>query len=69
MKYWDLCDLLFRSNWEHCDAETLHRMISRYLDRGYDAGPEAAGIIREYVDNYHDEYEGKQKEALLALCK
>ena len=63
-KYWDLLDLLFRSNWEHVDAKTMVKMMKRYLDRMYDAGPEHLGIIKEM---YADHYEGKQKAALEAL--
>ena len=66
-KYWDLLDLLFRSNWQHVNAATMVKMMKRYLDREYDAGPEHLGIIREYQANYLDHYEGEQKAALEAL--
>ena len=66
-KYWDLLDLLFRSNWEHIDAKTMVKMMKRYLDRMYDAGPEHLGIIREYKEMYLDHYEGEQRAALERL--
>lgn len=68
-KYWDLLDQLFRSNWQHVDAATMVKMMKRYLDYAYDAGPEHLGIIREYQDNYLEHYEGEQRAALEALNK
>jgi hypothetical protein len=43
------------------------KMMKRYLDYAYDAGPEHLGIILEYKDNYLEHYEGEQRAALEAL--
>ena len=66
-KYWNLLDSLFQANWQHISPSKLRRMMRRYLDYNYDAGPEYLGIIREYKDAYIDHYEGEQKAALERL--
>ena len=45
-KYWDVCDMVFKYNWMHCDAKTLRRLMKKHLNY-HDAGPESVGIIRD----------------------
>ena len=46
-KYWDVCDMVFKYNWMHCDAKTLRRLMKKHLNY-HDAGPESVGIIRDF---------------------
>ena len=66
-KYWDVCDMIFKSNWQYCDAKDMRKLIKKYLDLNYDAGPESVGIIHDFKQAALQNYEGKAREALIAL--
>jgi len=65
-KYWDVCDMVFKYNWMHCDAKTLRRLMKQHLNY-HDAGPESVGIIRDFKQAAVQNYDGKAREALVAL--
>jgi hypothetical protein len=65
-KYWDVCDMVFKYNWMHCDAKTLRRLMKKHLNY-HDAGPESVGIIRDFKQAAAQNYDGKAREALVAL--
>ena len=66
-KYWNLCDSVFCNHWQGMDPKSLRKLMKKQLDYSYDAGPEHVGIIAGFKSAYINQYDGKAREALVAL--
>ena len=49
------------------DSKSLRKLMKKQLDYSYDAGPEHVGIIAGFKSAYINQYDGKAREALVAL--